>query len=173
VDQETARYETPPVPLTITDDEVTVPVDVGEMEAAAAASRRPGDPSKKPHTIARSSTKEQEEMRQSGADLVAEVQISGTAQVAVLPVRNISPTGFSVEVPKDRTLHVRQGAAVMVAFRLRAEIDSAPKGERLRAHVTHHRKATRARAGGMALRWDLEDHQSCAALESVLRAVKG
>ncbi len=172
-DQETARYEMPSVPLVITDDEVTVPVDVGEMEAAAAASRRPGDPTKKPHVVARSTAADAETASADPCALMAEVQVSGTAQVALLPVRNISPTGFCVEIPGETDLRVRAGAAVMVRLHRNPEERDRRSDGRLRAHVTHRRHGTHGKPGGMSLRWDLDEHQSCASLEEVIRSVKG
>jgi hypothetical protein len=172
-DQETARYKTPPVPLVIDDDEVTVPVDVGEMEAAAAASRRPGDPSKRPHVVARSRAADAGAASADPRALMAEVQVSGTAQVVLLRVRNVSPTGFCVEIPGEVDLRVRAGAAVMVRLQRSSEERDRLPGGRLRAHVTHRRHGTHGKTGGMSLRWDLDEHQSCASLEEVIRSVKG
>jgi hypothetical protein len=145
------------VPVAIDDDEITTPIDVDEMEAAARASRLARDPSG-PRTLPRRSPRLP----------YAELRVPGLRRSYVLAAHNPCPTGVALEMPESLALALAEGTSIHVVLRLPARVGDRPLEVVLHARVAHCRPSRGSRPGGIALRWDFRDRGEWAALETAL-----
>jgi hypothetical protein len=163
-DETTTRFDPEAVPQLV-DEDITMPVDAGEMQAAARAAQLVADPDVPPRIIRRPAS-----TPAGGAptEPYAEVQIAGTAKVVTLPAHNLSPSGVALAVPDQVSLTVETGATVMVLLHLGLDAGGQPVRARVPAIVAHHRPAGDGKPGGLSLRWDHSNPRTAVEIERVL-----
>ena len=140
-------------------EQVTVPVDVRQMHAAARASIRVPDPDEPaPVRVAAAANA----LVKPADELTARVAVAGSAETVSLRIHNLTRSGISLEIPDDSQLLADAGTTVNVHIALGPELVN------VLASIGHRRRGSGAQLGGVALRWDTSLPQTAADVERIL-----
>jgi hypothetical protein len=144
-------------------EQVTIPVDVDEMKAAAVASTRVPDPQEPvPDRIASAANV----VLTDSDQLTARLAVAGSAETVSLRIHNLTRSGVSLEVPDDSALLADVGTNVNVQMTLGT--GAGTQAVHMLARVAHRRRGDGTRLGGIGLRWDDSAPQTIEKVEQVL-----